>query len=97
MLDLGFAEELRAVYAALPARRQTLLFSATFSDEIRQLAAQTLNDPLSIEVSPRNVTASTVKQWIVPVDKKRKPELFSHLMRKQRWKQVLVFAKTAWR
>lgn len=51
MLDLGFAEELRAVYAALPARRQTLLFSATFSDEIRQLAAQTLNDPLSIEVS----------------------------------------------
>ncbi|QBF28605.1 DEAD/DEAH box helicase [Pseudomonas tructae] len=94
MLDLGFAEELRAVYAALPARRQTLLFSATFSDEIRQLAAQTLNDPLSIEVSPRNVTASTVKQWIVPVDKKRKPELFSHLMRKQRWKQVLVFAKT---
>ncbi len=94
MLDLGFAEELRAVYAALPVRRQTLLFSATFSDEIRQLAGQTLNDPLSIEVSPRNVTASTVKQWIVPVDKKRKPELFSHLLRKQRWKQVLVFAKT---
>lgn len=94
MLDLGFAEELRAVYAALPARRQTLLFSATFSDEIRLLAGQTLNDPLSIEVSPRNVTASTVKQWIVPVDKKRKPELFSHLLRKQRWKQVLVFAKT---
>ncbi|GGU58410.1 DEAD/DEAH box helicase [Pseudomonas laurentiana] len=94
MLDLGFSEELRAIYAVLPNRRQTLLFSATFSDEIRLLGGQMLNEPLSIEVSPRNVAASTVKQWIVPVDKKRKPELFSHLMRKQRWKQVLVFAKT---
>jgi superfamily II DNA/RNA helicase len=53
-----------------------------------------LNDPLSIEVSPRNVAANTVKQWVVPVDKKRKPELFVHLMRKNKWKQVLVFAKT---
>ncbi|MHC6223874.1 DEAD/DEAH box helicase [Pseudomonas sp. X10] len=94
MLDLGFAEELQAVYAALPRKRQTLLFSATFSDEIRMLAGLALNDPLSIEVSPRNAAASTVKQWLVPVDKKRKPELFIHLMRKQRWKQVLVFAKT---
>ncbi|WP_095159274.1 DEAD/DEAH box helicase [Pseudomonas sp. Irchel 3E13] len=94
MLDLGFAEELRSIYAALPAKRQTLLFSATFSDEIRLMAGQMLNDPLSIEVSPRNVTASTVKQWIVPVDKKRKTELFCHLLRKQRWSQVLVFAKT---
>ena len=94
MLDLGFAEELRSIYAALPVKRQTLLFSATFSDEIRLMAGQMLNDPLSVEVSPRNVTASTVKQWIVPVDKKRKTELFCHLLRKQRWKQVLVFAKT---
>ncbi|WP_175653568.1 DEAD/DEAH box helicase [Pseudomonas sp. Marseille-P9899] len=94
MLDLGFAEELRSIYAALPAKRQTLLFSATFSDEIRLMAGQMLNDPLSIEVSPRNVAASTVKQWIVPVDKKRKTELFCHLLRKQRWSQVLVFAKT---
>jgi superfamily II DNA/RNA helicase len=53
-----------------------------------------LNDPLSIEVSPRNVAANTVKQWVVTVDKKRKPELFVHLMRKGKWKQVLVFAKT---
>jgi superfamily II DNA/RNA helicase len=71
-----------------------VLFSATFSDEIRLLAGQMLNDPLSIEVSPRNVAANTVKQWVVPVDKKRKAELFVHLMRKGRWKQVLVFAKT---
>ncbi len=94
MLDLGFAEELRSIYAALPVKRQTLLFSATFSDEIRLMAGQMLNEPLSVEVSPRNVTASTVKQWIVTVDKKRKAELFCHLLRKQRWKQVLVFAKT---
>ncbi|WP_259744540.1 DEAD/DEAH box helicase, partial [Pseudomonas protegens] len=94
MLDLGFSEELKSIYAALPKKRQTLLFSATFSDAIRQLAGQMLNDPLSIEVSPRNVAANTVKQWVVPVDKKRKPELFSHLLRKNRWKQVLVFAKT---
>ncbi|WP_268799471.1 DEAD/DEAH box helicase [Pseudomonas huanghezhanensis] len=94
MLDLGFSEELRDIYAALPKRRQTLLFSATFSDAIRALAAQMLDDPLSIEVSPRNVAASSVKQWVVPVDKKRKAELFIHLLRKQRWTQVLVFAKT---
>ncbi|MQG93131.1 DEAD/DEAH box helicase [Pseudomonas sp. MN1F] len=94
MLDLGFAEELQSVYAALPRKRQTLLFSATFSEQIRMLAGLALNDPLSIEVSPRNAAATTVKQWLVPVDKKRKTELFMHLLRKQRWKQVLVFAKT---
>ncbi|MBV4489764.1 DEAD/DEAH box helicase [Pseudomonas oryzicola] len=94
MLDLGFAEELQSVYAALPRKRQTLLFSATFSEQIRMLAGLALNDPLSIEVTPRNATASSVKQWLVPVDKKRKVDLFCHLLRKQRWKQVLVFAKT---
>ena len=94
MLDLGFAEELQSVYAALPRKRQTLLFSATFSEQIRMLAGLALNDPLSIEVSPRNAAATTVKQWLVPVDKKRKTDLFMHLLRKQRWKQVLVFAKT---
>ena len=94
MLDLGFSEELSNIYRVLPKKRQTLLFSATFSDAIRLLAGQMLNDPLSIEVSPRNVAANTVKQWVVPVDKKRKPELFVHLLRKNHWKQVLVFAKT---
>src|SRR3546814_2988225 len=86
MLDLGFSEELANIYKALPKKRQTLLFSATFSDAIRLLAGQMLNDPLSIEVSPRNVAANTVKQWVVTVDKKRKPELFVHLMRKNKWK-----------
>ncbi|MGH8333657.1 MAG: DEAD/DEAH box helicase [Pseudomonas sp.] len=94
MLDLGFSEELGNIYRVLPKQRQTLLFSATFSDAIRLLAGQMLNDPLSIEVSPRNVAANTVKQWVVTVDKKRKPELFIHLLRKGKWKQVLVFAKT---
>ncbi|MCE7765290.1 DEAD/DEAH box helicase [Pseudomonas putida] len=94
MLDLGFAEELQSVYAALPRKRQTLLFSATFSDQIRVLAGLALNDPISIEVSPRNAAAASVKQWLVPVDKKRKEDLFCHLLRKQRWTQVLVFAKT---
>ncbi|MDL2354832.1 MAG: DEAD/DEAH box helicase [Pseudomonadota bacterium] len=94
MLDLGFSRELNAVFAALPARRQTLLFSATFSDQIRALAATLLNDPLSIEVSPRNTTVKAIAQWIVPVDKKRKPELFMHLLKQRRWGQVLVFVKT---
>ena len=78
MLDLGFSEELANIYKALPKKRQTLLFSATFSDAIRLLAGQMLNDPLSIEVSPRNVAANTVKQWVVTVDKKRKPESVSY-------------------
>jgi len=94
MLDLGFARELDAVFAALPSRRQTLLFSATFSDEIRALTARLLNAPLSIDVSPRNSTVKSIKQWAVPVDKKRKTELFCHLLKARRWGQVLVFVKT---
>ncbi len=94
MLDLGFARELDAVFATLPKRRQTLLFSATFSDAIRSLANSLLHDPVIIEASPRNMAARSVKQWAVPVDKKRKPELFLHLLKKNRWGQVLVFVKT---
>lgn len=94
MLDLGFSDELDQVFAALPRRRQTLLFSATFSGAIRQLADQLLRDPLLIEISPANTTATSVRQWIIPVDKKRKTELFIHLLRSNQWGQVLVFAKT---
>lgn len=94
MLDLGFARELDTVFAALPKQRQTLLFSATFSDEIRSLAKGRLRDPLSIEVSPRNSTVKSVKQWAVPVDKKRKTELFLFMLKDRRWGQVLVFVKT---
>jgi ATP-dependent RNA helicase RhlE len=94
MLDLGFARELDAVFAALPKQRQTLLFSATFSDAIREMAGRLLNKPVSVEATPRNTAAKGVKQWMVPVDKKRKTELFLHLLKKKRWKQVLVFVKT---
>lgn len=94
MLDLGFAQELDELFAALPKKRQTLLFSATFSDAIRQMAKELLRDPLNIEVAPRNTAARTVKQWLIPVDKKRKGELFLHLLGERRWGQVLVFAKT---
>jgi superfamily II DNA/RNA helicase len=94
MLDLGFSRELNQVLAAMPKQVQTLLFSATFSDAIRSLAGALLIDPLGIDVSPRNTTAKGVKQWMIPVDKKRKGELFSHLFRQRRWSQVLVFVKT---
>jgi superfamily II DNA/RNA helicase len=94
MLDLGFSRELEAIFAALPAKRQTLLFSATFSDTIRAMAGKLLRDPLSIEVSPRNSTVKSVRQWLIPTDKKRKAELFCHLYKKRRWGQALVFVKT---
>ncbi len=94
MLDLGFARELDELFAALPRKRQTLLFSATFSGAIRTLARELLRDPLSIEVSPRNTAAKSIRQWLVPVDKKRKAELFCHLLQANRWRQALVFAKT---
>ena len=94
MLDLGFSKELDQVFAALPKKRQTLLFSATFSDQIRAMANRLLREPVRIEATPRNTTASAIKQWLVPVDKKRKPELFLHLLKKHAWPQVLAFAKT---
>ncbi|MGF6771063.1 ATP-dependent RNA helicase RhlE [Paraburkholderia sp. GAS199] len=94
MLDLGFSRELNAVFAALPTQRQTLLFSATFSDEIRTMAAGILRSPVHISVSPPNATASRIKQWVVPVDKKNKPDLFMHLVAENDWKHALVFVKT---
>jgi len=94
MLDLGFARELNAVFAALPAKRQTLLFSATFTDDIRAMAEGILRDPVNISVSPPNVTASKIKQWVVTVDKKNKPDLFMHLVAENKWTHALVFVKT---
>ncbi len=94
MLDLGFSTELDAVFAALPKKRQTLLFSATFSEVIRSLAKARLRNPLTIEISPPNSTVKAVKQWMVPVDKKRKTELFLFMRKDRKWGQVLVFVKT---
>ena len=94
MLDLGFAQELDAIFATLPRRRQTLLFSATFADAIRAMAGAILNNPVIVETGPRNSAARSVKQSMIPVDKRRKPELFCHLLKSRRWGQVLVFVKT---
>ena len=94
MLDMGFSREIQQILALLPRRRQTLLFSATFSDPVRALATGLLHHPLEVDASPRNTTVASVKQRVIPVDKQRKLELFCHLLRKQRWPQVLVFAKT---
>jgi len=94
MLDLGFERELDLLLMTMPKQRQTLLFSATFSDAIRAMAKTMLKDPLSVEVSPRNSTVKAVKQSVIVCDKKRKPELFLHLLKKKRWGQVLVFVKT---
>jgi len=94
MLDLGFERELDLLLMTMPKQRQTLLFSATFSDAIRAMAKTMLKDPVSVEVSARNSTVKAVKQSVIVCDKKRKPELFLHLLKKKRWGQVLVFVKT---
>jgi ATP-dependent RNA helicase RhlE len=96
MLDMGFIHDIRKVLALLPqnSTRQTLLFSATFSDEIKQLADRLLNRPELIEVARRNTAAERIAQVVHPVDKKRKPELLSYLIGSNNWRQVLVFTRT---
>lgn len=94
MLDLGFAEDLDLLFSVLPAQRQTLLFSATMPEQIRQMASQLLRDPLTVQASAPNTTARTVRQSVFTTDKRHKPALFLHLMRKEGWGQVLVFVKT---
>lgn len=94
MLDMGFIRDIRRVLAALPAKRQNLLFSATFSDEIKSLADGLLNEPAMIEVARRNSTADVIAQKVHPVDRNRKHPLLSHLIRTNNWSQVLVFTRT---
>lgn len=94
MLDMGFIHDIRKILAILPAKRQNLMFSATFSDDIRKLAKGIVNNPVEVSVTPANSTAKTVKQWISPVDKNRKPALLSHLIKSENWNQVLVFTRT---
>jgi ATP-dependent RNA helicase RhlE len=94
MLDMGFIHDIKKIMALLPRERQNLLFSATFSDEIRQLAKSITNNPVEIDVAPRNSTVDIIAQKIHPVDKDRKAELLSHLVREQGWYQVLVFSRT---
>ena len=93
MLDMGFIHDIRRVLNILPAKKQSLLFSATFSDEIKALAERLLNSPRVIEVARRNATADTVAQKVHPVDRDRKKDLLSHLILSQDWHQVLVFTR----
>ena len=94
MLDMGFIHDIKRVLAKLPPKRQNLLFSATFSDEIKALADNLLDSPALIEVARRNTTAETVAQKIYPVDRDRKRDLLTHLIRQHNWFQVLVFTRT---
>ena len=94
MLDMGFIRDIKKILALLPAKRQSLLFSATFSDEIRQLVSGMLNNPASVDVAPRNAAAELVEQLVHPVDRERKRALLSHLIRTQKLEQVLVFTRT---
>jgi ATP-dependent RNA helicase RhlE len=94
MLDMGFIRDIRRILALLPKQRQNLMFSATFSDEIRSLAGGILKDPETIDVAPRNSTAERVSQRVYPVDQGRKRMLLSKLITEGDWKQVLVFART---
>lgn len=93
MLDMGFIRDIRKILALLPKRRQNLLFSATFSNEIRSLAKTIVNNPVEISIKS-NTAAHKVTQIIHPVDKKAKRELLTHLVREGQWEQVLVFVKT---
>ncbi|SMN15239.1 ATP-dependent RNA helicase RhlE [uncultured Candidatus Thioglobus sp.] len=94
MLDMGFIHDIKRILKILPANRQTLMFSATFSDEIRKLAKTLVNNPVEISVTPRNTTVKAVKQWIHPVDKSKKQALLTHLIKEHSWYQVLVFSRT---
>lgn len=94
MLDMGFIHDIKKIMALLPKQRQTLMFSATFSPEIRQLAKGIINNPVEIDVAPRNSTVETISQVVYPVDKARKADLLSHLITKENWFQVLVFSRT---
>ncbi len=94
MLDMGFIRDIRRVLAALPPQRQNLLFSATFSDEIKALADGLLNNPAMIEVARRNSTVEVIAQKIYPVDRDKKHLLLTHLIKERNWFQVLVFTRT---
>ncbi len=94
MLDMGFIRDIRRILALLPKARQNLLFSATFSDEIKTLADGLLDHPSLIEAPRRSLAADTVAQKVYPVDREKKRELLAHLIKQNNWRQVLVFTRT---
>lgn len=94
MLDMGFIRDVKRVLALLPAQKQSLLFSATFSDDIRELAASLLCDPQQVQVTPKNTTVQRIAQTIYPVGRSKKKELLLHVIQQNNWSQVLVFTRT---
>jgi ATP-dependent RNA helicase RhlE len=94
MLDMGFIRDIRRVIAALPEKRQNLLFSATFSDDIKALARSLLDRPVTLEVGPTNATVDVIDQVVHPVEQGRKRALLSLLIGRNNWQQVLVFTRT---
>ncbi len=94
MLDMGFIHDIRKILGILPSKRQSLMFSATFSDSIRTLARGMLIKPVEISVSPRNSTVESVQQCVYSVDKRQKPAVLSQLITENNWEQVLVFSRT---
>ena len=94
MLDMGFIHDIKRIIKLLPKKRQTLMFSATFSEDIRRLAKDLVYQPIEISVTPRNTTVEAIKHWICPVDKSSKTALLIHLINKGEWQQVLVFSRT---
>ncbi|APW45964.1 DEAD/DEAH box helicase [Rhodoferax antarcticus] len=94
MLDMGFIHDVKKVLAAVPKDKQSLLFSATFSDEIRDLAATLLKNPQSVQVTPRNTTVQRIAQLIHPVGRGKKKALLAHIVQEHNWSQVLVFTRT---
>ncbi len=94
MLDMGFIRDIRKIIALLPKERQNLMFSATFSPDIRELAGGLLHNPASVDVAPRNTAAETVTQRVIETDREKKKELLCHLFATRGWHQVLVFART---
>ncbi len=94
MLDMGFIRDIQKIIRLLPKQRQNLMFSATFSDDIRELAKTIVVDPVEVSVSPKNQAAKSVTQWIVPVEKSKKPALLPKIIKDNHWRQVLVFSKT---
>ncbi|WP_119393672.1 DEAD/DEAH box helicase [Salinibius halmophilus] len=94
MLDMGFIHDIKKIINKLPKQRQNLMFSATFSPDIRALAKGMINDPVEVSVAPANSTTTLVEQTIYPVDKSKRTALLKHLIKSQDWQQVLVFART---
>ena len=94
MLDMGFIRDIQKILALLPANKQTLLFSATFTDEIKELASKFLRTPATVQITPQNTAAELVRQIVHPVDRERKRALLAHIIQSRKLQQVLVFTRT---